>query len=157
MFSLHIYLYIYINTHICIHIHIETMQRPSPPWRHPGYAPVCGSYCKTKDNVTKSSTPNNFANIKTKVMKIYIAHLFMLSYHTKFERVCSKFVLFFFFPFDKQSSTDWVSWNTPLKIIKLFCSAVFCETVHITVKSKCWSFITEGDGSIDTLHYMLGV
>ena len=54
------------------------------------------------DNAIKNSKPNSFANMKTNVMKIYIAHLFVLSYHTiKFERVCLKKFLFLFFPFEK--------------------------------------------------------
>ena len=45
----------------------------------------------------KSPKPNNIANIQTKVIKIYIAHLFKPSYHTiKFGRVCLNIFSFCF-------------------------------------------------------------
>ena len=40
------------------------------------------SKIKMKNNATKFPKPNNFSNLKTRVMKINIAHLYMLRCHT---------------------------------------------------------------------------
>ena len=51
-----------------------------------------------KVQCNKISKTNNFVNIKTKVIKMYNAYLFMLEYHTiKFERVWLRNILFIFF------------------------------------------------------------
>ena len=63
--------------------------------------------------IIKTTKLTNFAKIMKKVIKIYIAHLFMLNYHTiKFERVCLEKIFYFYFFLLKNKGMQIVSHET---------------------------------------------